>query len=176
MRTEGLATFFLDLGLGEVFHQGTPGTCLSEGIGVGGFRLGSPAEEASTLVAGLFNSFARALARMDRHGVLYTQVRTTTTTTTTDREVGNTSVLKHTTTSVFVCNPSGRSMEGARGTAARRRENRLRCFWRHVQLSLKMALAADGHHSAQPRAKEVEERELHHAPRRQKPDAASQSG
>ena len=67
------------------------------------------------------------------------------------------------------CNPSGRSMEGARGAAARRRERRLRCFWRHEQLSLKMALAAEAHHSAQPRAKEVEVRELHYAPRRQKP-------
>ena len=59
-------------------------------------------------------------------------------------------------------------MEGARGAAARRRERRLRCFWRHEQLSLKMALAAEGHHSTQPRAKEEVERELHHAPRRKK--------
>ena len=64
-------------------------------------------------------------------------------------------------------------MEGARGAAARRRERRLRCFWRHEQLSLKMALAAVAHHSAQPTAKEVEERELHFAP---PGDAASQSG
>ena len=43
-------------------------------------------------------------------------------------------------------------MEGAHGAAARRRERRLCMFWRHEQLSLKMALAAEEHHSAQPRA------------------------
>ena len=41
--------------------------------------------------------------------------------------------------------------------------------WRHEQLSLRMALAAATHHSAQPRAKEGVEGEMNDAPRRLKP-------
>ena len=41
--------------------------------------------------------------------------------------------------------------------------------WRHEQLSLRMALAAATHHSAQPRAKEGVEGETNDAPRRPKP-------
>ena len=37
--------------------------------------------------------------------------------------------------------------------------------WRHEQLSLRMALAAATHHSAQPRAKEGLEGETYDAPR-----------
>ena len=59
-------------------------------------------------------------------------------------------------------------MEGALGAAARRRERRLRCFWRHEQLSLQMALAAAAHHSAQPRASEVKEQVTNYTLRRQK--------
>ena len=55
------------------------------------------------------------------------------------------------------------------GAAKQRRERRLRMHWRHEQLSLRMALAAATHHSAQPRAKEAVEGETYDAPRRQKP-------
>ena len=41
--------------------------------------------------------------------------------------------------------------------------------WRHEQLSLRMALAAATHHSAQPRAREGVEGETNDAPRRLKP-------
>ena len=43
---------------------------------------------------------------------------------------------------------------GGTGSARRRRERRLRMHWRHGKLSLRMALAAAMHHSAQPRAQE----------------------
>ena len=52
---------------------------------------------------------------------------------------------------------------------ARRRERRLRMHWRHEQLSLRMALAAATHHSAQPRAKEGVEGETNDGLRAQKP-------
>ena len=68
------------------------------------------------------------------------------------------------------------------GAARRRRERRLRSWWRHERMSIAMALATVEHHSYGPtandalrgqktvtRAGEVEERELHGAPRRQKP-------
>ena len=68
------------------------------------------------------------------------------------------------------------------GAARRRRERRLRSWWRHERMSIAMALATVEHHSYGPtandalrgqrtvtRAGEGEERELHDAPRRQKP-------
>ena len=55
------------------------------------------------------------------------------------------------------------------GAAKRRRKRRLRMHWRHEQLSLRMALAAATHHSAQPRAREGVEGETNDAPRRLKP-------
>ena len=68
------------------------------------------------------------------------------------------------------------------GAARRRRERRLRSWWRHERMSIAMALATVEHHSYGPtandalrgqrtatRAGEVEERVLHVAPRRQKP-------
>ena len=58
---------------------------------------------------------------------------------------------------------------GGTGSARRRRERRLRMHWRHEQLSLRMALAAAMHHSAQPMAKEEVEGETTDAPRRPKP-------
>ena len=45
---------------------------------------------------------------------------------------------------------------GGTASARRRRERRLRMHWRHEQLSLRMALAAATHHSAQPRARKGE--------------------
>ena len=68
------------------------------------------------------------------------------------------------------------------GAARRRRERRLRSWWRHERMSIAMALATVEHHSCGPtaydalrgqrtvtRAGEVEERVLHVAPRRQEP-------
>ena len=67
------------------------------------------------------------------------------------------------------------------GSARRRRERRLRCMLRHERQTVAMALAEQLHHSANrverdaalrrqtTSAGEVEERELHDAPRRQKP-------
>ena len=55
---------------------------------------------------------------------------------------------------------------GGTGSARRRRGRRLRMHWRHAQLSLRMALAAATHHSAQPRAKEGVKGETNDAPRR----------
>ena len=49
MRSASLAIFFLDLGLGEVLHLGTPGTCTRKATGVGGYRLDSPAEGTGAL-------------------------------------------------------------------------------------------------------------------------------
>ena len=60
------------------------------------------------------------------------------------------------------------SVQPTAGVARRRRERRLRMHWRH-ELSLRMALAASTHHSAQPRAKEGVEGETNDAPRRPKP-------
>ena len=60
-------------------------------------------------------------------------------------------------------------MQPTAGVARRRRERRLRMHWRHEQLSLRMALAAATHHSAQPRAKEGVEGETNDAPRRPMP-------
>ena len=73
-----------------------------------------------------------------------------------------------------------RDVRGA-GSARRRRERRLRCMLRHERQTVAMAHAEQLHHSANrverdaalrrqtTRAREVEERELHDAPRRQKP-------
>ena len=78
------------------------------------------------------------------------------------------------------------AMDGERdvcgaGSARRRRERRLRCMLRHERQTVAMALAEQLHHSVYrverdaalrrqtTRAREVEERELHDAPRRQKP-------
>ena len=55
------------------------------------------------------------------------------------------------------------------GSARRWRERRLLMHWRHEHLSLRMALAAATHHSAQPRAQEELEGEKYYAPRRPKP-------
>ena len=63
-RTAGLAIFFLDLGLGEVLHWERLEPALG-GYRRMRYRLDSPAEEASTLLLAFFNSFARALARME---------------------------------------------------------------------------------------------------------------
>ena len=69
----------------------------------------------------------------------------------------------------------------ARGPARRLTERRLRCTLRHERRTVAMALAGQLHHSANrlerdaalrrqtTRAREVEEGELHHAPRRQEP-------
>ena len=71
---------------------------------------------------------------------------------------------------VFSCCPMDESsVQPTAGVARRRRERRLRMHWRHEQLSLRMALAAATHHSAQPRAKEGVEGETNDAPRRPKP-------
>ena len=61
---------------------------------------------------------------------------------------------------IFVDTPAGDLSLAARapplvssgGSAVRRRERRLRSFWRHEQLSIKMALASASHHSWQSRA------------------------
>ena len=70
--------------------------------------------------------------------------------------------------------------------ARRRRERRLRSWWKHEQQTVRMVLSAAAHHSFDKVAagetfnalrgqktdrarREVEERELHDAPRRQKP-------
>ena len=88
---------------------------------------------------------------------LYTHVRTTT------------------TTPALECWPVARLMDvdgevgGGTGSARRGRERRLRMRWRYEQLSLRMALAAVTHHSAQPRAQEEAEGETNDAPRRPKP-------
>ena len=78
-------------------------------------------------------------------------------------------------------------VDGAVASAARRRrERRLRSWWKHEQQTVRMALSAAAHHSFDKVAagetfnalrgqktdrarREVEERELHDAPRRQKP-------
>ena len=78
-------------------------------------------------------------------------------------------------------------VDGAVASAARRRrERRLRSWWKHEQQTVRMVLSAAAHHSFDKvaageafnalrglktdRARiEVEERELHDAPRRQKP-------
>ena len=73
-------------------------------------------------------------------------VRTTTTTTTTKR-LGS-QVLRASV--IFVARASLLVSSG--GSAVRRRERRLRGFWRHEQLSIKMALASATHHSWQSRA------------------------
>ena len=57
---------------------------------------------------------------------------------------------------------------GGTASARRRRERRLRMHWRHEQLSLRMALAAATHHSAQPRAGEEKVHEKHDGLRAQK--------
>ena len=44
--------------------------------------------------------------------------------------------------------PDGRSI-AHRGTARRRRDRRLRSFWCHEQLAIKMAVASEDHRSAQ---------------------------
>ena len=49
-----LAIFFLALGLGD-FALGNAWNLLPEATGVVGYRLDSPAEEASTLVLAFFN-------------------------------------------------------------------------------------------------------------------------
>ena len=84
---------------------------------------------------------------------IYTQVRTTTTT----RRLGS-QVLRACV--IFVDTSAGDLSMVARasllvssgGSAVRRRERRLRGFWRHEQLSIKMALASATHHSWQSRA------------------------
>ena len=77
-------------------------------------------------------------------------------------------------------------LHGDQGSAWRRRQPRLRPWWRHEQQTVAMALSAAAHHSFHKVAagekynalrgqktdrarREVEERELHDAPRRQKP-------
>ena len=82
--------------------------------------------------------------------------------------------------SLAVAMDGERDVRGA-GSARRRRERRLRCMLRHERQTVAMALAEQLHHSANrverdaalrrqtTRAREVEERELHDAPRRQKP-------
>ena len=78
-------------------------------------------------------------------------------------------------------------VDGAVASAARRRrERRLRSWWKHEQQTVRMVLSAAAHHSFDKVAagetfnalrgqktdrarREVEERELHDAPRRQKP-------
>ena len=82
--------------------------------------------------------------------------------------------------SLAVAMDGERDVRGA-GSARRRRERRLRCMLRHERQTVAMALAEQLHHSANrverdaalrrqtTRASEVEERELHDAPRRQKP-------
>ena len=55
VRRASLAIFFLALGLGD-FALGDAWNLLPEATGVGGFRLDSPAEEASTLVLAFLTS------------------------------------------------------------------------------------------------------------------------
>ena len=55
MRRASLAIFFLDLELGEVFALGDAWNLPSEGTGVGGCRLVSPAEGTSALALVRFN-------------------------------------------------------------------------------------------------------------------------
>ena len=83
-------------------------------------------------------------------------VRTTTTTTTTKR-LGS-QVLRASV--IFVDTLAGdlsmvafaSLLVSSGGSAVRRRERRLRGFWRHEQFSIKMALASATHHSWQSRA------------------------
>ena len=49
VRSASLAIFFLDLGLGEVLHQATPGTCFRRQQAWGFFRLDSTAEGSGAL-------------------------------------------------------------------------------------------------------------------------------
>ena len=57
--------------------------------------------------------------------------------------------------------------DGGVGSARRRRDRQLRAFRRHVQLTVRMELAAALHHSAQ-RVEGPREGELHEGPRAQK--------
>ena len=70
-----------------------------------------------------------------------------------------------------MADPSWRPLAG--GVAQRRRERRLRSWYRHEQQTVRMALAAFSHHSAlrrQTKARAGEEgHEEHDALRRQKP-------
>ena len=120
------------------------------GKGWRGRRELAPRRSATQIRCMLIRSYRQ------RH-VRYTIVRTTTTTTTTTRRLGS-QVLRASV--IFVDTLAGDFSMAARapplvssgGSAVRRRERRLRGFWRHEQLSIKMALASATHHSWQSRA------------------------